>query len=335
MGLLALAGVASGLGQGLGKGLESAQSYLMQSFLQQERNQMETDRLNLQEQFAGAREQRGYAHTEKLQKEKIASEEGQLQMRMGHEIVKEGMAANRQIDTEKRQADQAKQLRQDVNKEAMEYAKQKAQDPVYLQSLKILGDANESGLEKAQRQAAEFKVLKQAEDRQIAIDKADETTAALIMRDTLNDITRLTTELNKAEIAGVDTASIKRQLDDATWTLQRARARAAALSGVDLTKPKASSEFKFPDFSGKANAAPAPTANVGVTDEEANAVTREQMQREEETRRPPYSSSTRQQGEVMIEPRPGTVPENPRRGLIDKFGDLMPKRKSHTPKESR
>ncbi len=333
MGLLALAGVASGLGQGLGKGLESAQSYLVQSFLQQERDQMENDRLQLQEQFAGAREQRGYAHAEELQKQKIASEEGQLQTRMGYDIVKEGMAAEREKEKETRQIGQAKDLRTQLQREEMDYAKQKAQDPEYLKAFKTLRDASESRLEKAQRQAAEFKVLKQEEDRQIAMNKADAITAAAIFRDTTNEITRLTTELNKAELAGSDTTAIQQQINDAVTMQRMARARAAALSGVELTKPKASSEYKMPDFSGKANAAPAPTANVGVTDEEANAVTREQMQREEATRRPADSSSTRPQGEVMIEPRPGTPPPKPKRGMIDKFGDLLPKRKQHQPKE--
>lgn len=68
MGKLATAGMISGLGQGLEKGLNTMQGLMGQSMLQEERNKMELQRLQLTEQYASEREARGYAHSEALAK---------------------------------------------------------------------------------------------------------------------------------------------------------------------------------------------------------------------------------------------------------------------------
>ncbi|MBF0260270.1 MAG: hypothetical protein HQL97_00360 [Magnetococcales bacterium] len=66
MGLLALAGVVSGMGDGLGKAAATAGTFLSASALQEQREKMELRRMELMEGNAAAREQRGYAHSEKL-----------------------------------------------------------------------------------------------------------------------------------------------------------------------------------------------------------------------------------------------------------------------------
>lgn len=66
MGLLALAGMVSGAGDGLGKAAATAGTFLSASALQEQREKMELRRMELMEVNADAREQRGYAHSEKL-----------------------------------------------------------------------------------------------------------------------------------------------------------------------------------------------------------------------------------------------------------------------------
>lgn len=348
MGLLTLAGMASGAGQMLGKGLETAQSYLVQSFLQEERNKMETDRLKLTEQFAGAREQRGYGHVEQLQKEKIASEEGQLKTRMGHEMDLESKREKaraqeastldrRKQDAELRETARATHLRDALRREEVDYAKQIAKDPDYLEAIKTLQRARESDLVRAQTNAAQYEVQTQVEDRQLAMDKADATTASLIFRDSTNEITRLTTELTKAELVGADTTAIQKQIDEAGHTQRSARARAAELSGVKL--PERSAHNKKGPFAVPEKFAGSPPTSTertsAVTAKEGDAVTADVMARDEASRRSSGAATARPQGEVTTEPNPNRPPEKPRRGMIDKFIDLLPKQKQHKPKESR
>ena len=82
---LLMSGMASGLGKGVQKGLENYQSYLGASQLAEERNKMEMERLRLTEGFAADREQRGYVHAEKQQKQGFEHAEAQTDKTMAQQ----------------------------------------------------------------------------------------------------------------------------------------------------------------------------------------------------------------------------------------------------------
>ena len=86
-----MTGVLSGFGKGAQKGLETFQSYVNTSALQEERNKLELERLRLTEGYAAAREQRGYAHAEQLQKQGFEHAEQLETGRRGHAEAMTGM----------------------------------------------------------------------------------------------------------------------------------------------------------------------------------------------------------------------------------------------------
>lgn len=69
MGLLALAGSISGMGQGLQHGLAQMQAGIQQAGLAQEDRDFQMKKLQMQQDFEGQREQRGYTHAETLAKQ--------------------------------------------------------------------------------------------------------------------------------------------------------------------------------------------------------------------------------------------------------------------------
>ena len=91
MGWGATAGMISGAGEAGTKALGNAQTGYITSELQAERDKMETARLQLQEQYAGAREQRGYVHAENLQTSNQDFQKGLLETKIGADIVAEDM----------------------------------------------------------------------------------------------------------------------------------------------------------------------------------------------------------------------------------------------------
>jgi len=88
---LGVAGALSGAGNAGTAALSNLQTVVGTNFLQQERDKLETARLELQEKYASAREGRGYAHAEALQSGNQDFQKGLLQTKIGADIVTEDM----------------------------------------------------------------------------------------------------------------------------------------------------------------------------------------------------------------------------------------------------
>lgn len=82
------AAMASGLGKGLGDAAQNGMQLVGYSLLQRERQAMEERRQMLMEQAAAAREQRGYAHAEKMQASNQDFQRGLIQEQRGSDILK-------------------------------------------------------------------------------------------------------------------------------------------------------------------------------------------------------------------------------------------------------
>lgn len=84
---LLLAGAVSGAGRGVQKGLETFQANVGMSALQQERHELELERLRLTEGYAAAREQRGYEHAENLAQQQIEAQKAMHQESLGTNVL--------------------------------------------------------------------------------------------------------------------------------------------------------------------------------------------------------------------------------------------------------
>lgn len=118
MGLLSLAGVLSGAGEAGTKALAAGQAGMIQSELQAERDKMENARFQLHEQYAGEREQRGYAHAEAMATNAQSSQaaEGKANRATQEKIAGENLQFHegKQVDDntlENKKLDQAKDLK--------------------------------------------------------------------------------------------------------------------------------------------------------------------------------------------------------------------------------
>ena len=158
-------------------------------------------------------------------------------------LTLEANKGNLQAKTELAQAEYAagKPLAEQKVLDASTLEKQamieKANDPVYMKAITTLKRASASDLEKAQADLTRWKV----NHAFLEVNKADAVTASLVMRDATTDIDRLSNLLNTAQMTG-DTAQIAtltRQIQDSESIRASARARAAELSGITLTKAPA------------------------------------------------------------------------------------------------
>lgn len=112
MGLLALAGMVSGAGEGLRKAAESGMQFIGTSALQEQREKMELRRIQLMEDNAAAREQRGYAHSERLASDAQANarsmqQQGFAQSDKTLDKTQDFTSKENQLSREEHRADQA------------------------------------------------------------------------------------------------------------------------------------------------------------------------------------------------------------------------------------
>lgn len=122
MGLLALGGAISGMGQGLQQGLRTMQAGITQSGLAQEDRDFQMKKLQLQQDFEGQREQRGYAHSEKLQ------EQNQTFQTNLHEGDRQAASAEKEIDRTQSSIEKDKDRTRQDRKLGIEEAAQKSLD---------------------------------------------------------------------------------------------------------------------------------------------------------------------------------------------------------------
>lgn len=98
MSLLALGGAIGGMGQGMTQGLHTLQTGIQHAGLTQEDQDFQMKKLGVQQEFENQREQRGYAHTEKMAQQNqdflTAQKEGEHQFQANQDEIKGVRDAN-------------------------------------------------------------------------------------------------------------------------------------------------------------------------------------------------------------------------------------------------